>query len=49
VVGLAETIHPLPLVIPCQRSIGAGGGLHGFGAGEGLAIKTWSLQIESTN
>jgi len=46
-VGRAEATNPMPLVIPCHRVIGADGGLHGYGAGEGLATKAWLLELES--
>ncbi len=36
----------MPLVIPCHPVIGAHGGLHGYGAGEGLATKAWLLKLE---
>ncbi len=45
-VGRAEATNPMPLVIPCHRVIGADGGLHGYGAGEGLATKAWLLKLE---
>ena len=45
-VGRAEATNPLPLVIPCHRVVGADGGLHGYGAGEGLATKAWLLELE---
>jgi methylated-DNA-[protein]-cysteine S-methyltransferase len=48
-VGRAEATNPMPLVIPCHRVIGADGGLHGYGAGNGLATKAWLLQLESSN
>jgi methylated-DNA-[protein]-cysteine S-methyltransferase len=48
-VGRAEATNPMPLVIPCHRVIGADGGLHGYGAGEGLATKAWLLELESSN
>lgn len=47
-VGRAEATNPMPLVIPCHRVIGADGGLHGYGAGEGLKTKAWLLQLESS-
>jgi methylated-DNA-[protein]-cysteine S-methyltransferase len=46
-VGRAEATNPMPLVIPCHRVVGADGGLHGYGAGEGLATKAWLLELES--
>ena len=48
-VGRAEATNPMPLVIPCHRVIGADGGLHGYGAGEGLTTKAWLLELESSN
>jgi methylated-DNA-[protein]-cysteine S-methyltransferase len=47
-VGRAEATNPMPLVIPCHRVIGADGGLHGYGAGEGLKTKAWLLQLEGS-
>ena len=46
-VSRVETTNPMPLVIPGHRVIGADGGLHGNGAGEGLATKAWLLELES--
>ncbi len=48
-VGRAEATNPLPLIIPCHRVLGADGGLHGYGAGEGLPTKTWLLNLERTH
>ena len=45
-VGRAEATNPMPLVIPCHRVLGADGGLHGYGAGEGLGTKAWLLSHE---
>lgn len=45
-VGHAEATNPMPLVVPCHRVIGADGGLHGYGAGKGLATKAWLLELE---
>lgn len=46
-VGRAEATNPMPLVIPCHRVLGADGGLHGYGAAEGLATKAWLLRMEA--
>jgi methylated-DNA-[protein]-cysteine S-methyltransferase len=46
-VGRAEATNPMPLVLPCHRVLGSDGGLHGYGAGEGLATKAWLLELES--
>ena len=43
--GQAMAKNPLPLVIPCHRVIGSGGGLHGYGGG-GIAVKSWLLHLE---
>lgn len=45
-VGRAQATNPMPVVIPCHRVIGADGGLHGYGAGEGLDTKAWLLRLE---
>ncbi|HET8615382.1 MAG TPA: methylated-DNA--[protein]-cysteine S-methyltransferase [Actinomycetales bacterium] len=44
-VGLASNRNPVPIIVPCHRVIGAGGGLVGFGGG--LACKRWLLDHES--
>jgi methylated-DNA-[protein]-cysteine S-methyltransferase len=46
-VGRAQATNPMPLVIPCHRVLGADGGLHGYGAGEGFATKAWLLKLEA--
>lgn len=46
-VGRAEATNPMPLVIPCHRVIGADGGLHGYGSGEGVKTKAWLLELEN--
>lgn len=43
--GQAMAQNPLPLVIPCHRVIGSGGGLHGYGGG-GIAVKSQLLALE---
>src|SRR6185437_14116566 len=43
-VGAANGANPLPLVIPCHRIIGSGGGLHGYGGG--LDVKARLLELE---
>lgn len=45
-VGRAEATNPMVLVIPCHRVLGSDGSLHGYGAGEGLATKSWLLELE---
>jgi methylated-DNA-[protein]-cysteine S-methyltransferase len=48
-VGRAQATNPMPLVIPCHRVIGADGGLHGYGAGDGLETKAWLLRLEGAS
>ena len=45
-VGQALGRNPLPIVVPCHRVIGAGGGLTGFSAAGGIATKLRMLAIE---
>jgi methylated-DNA-[protein]-cysteine S-methyltransferase len=45
-VGRAEATNPMPVVIPCHRVVGSDGGLHGYGAGNGLETKDWLLKLE---
>jgi methylated-DNA-[protein]-cysteine S-methyltransferase len=45
-VGAALGRNPLPLVIPCHRVIGCNGGLGGFSAEQGVAMKRWLLDLE---
>ena len=43
-VGAANARNPLPIVLPCHRVIGKGGGLTGFGGG--LEVKEQLLELE---
>jgi len=43
-VGAANGANPIPVVVPCHRVIGSGGGLTGYGGG--LAIKEALLALE---
>jgi methylated-DNA-[protein]-cysteine S-methyltransferase len=43
-VGSANGRNPLPIVLPCHRVVGAGGGLGGFGGG--LDVKRALLDLE---
>jgi len=45
-VGRANGQNPLPIIVPCHRVIGAGGGLTGYGGG--LDIKAALLAVESS-
>jgi len=44
-VGVACNHNPLPIVVPCQRVVGAGNKLVGFGGG--LARKRFLLELEA--
>jgi methylated-DNA-[protein]-cysteine S-methyltransferase len=39
----------VPLVVPCHRVVAASGGLGGFSAPDGLAMKRRLLDLESVN
>ena len=43
-VGSANARNPLPIVLPCHRLIGTGGGLTGYGGG--LELKERLLRLE---
>ncbi len=45
--GMANGRNPLPIVIPCHRVVGAGGGLTGFAGG--IDIKLFLLKHEKEN
>jgi methylated-DNA-[protein]-cysteine S-methyltransferase len=45
-VGRAEATNPIPLVVPCHRIVGSGGGLHGYGGPGGIPTKIWLLNLE---
>jgi len=38
--------NPVPLVVPCHRVVGADGGLHGYSAAGGVALKRRLLDHE---
>jgi methylated-DNA-[protein]-cysteine S-methyltransferase len=42
----ALAANPLPLVVPCHRVVGAGGGLGGFSADGGVKVKRRLLELE---
>ena len=46
-VGRIMAQNRTPLIVPCHRVIGAGGGLGGFSARNGLAMKRRLLQLET--
>ncbi|MCP4714808.1 MAG: methylated-DNA--[protein]-cysteine S-methyltransferase [Deltaproteobacteria bacterium] len=45
-VGTALGRNPFPVVVPCHRVVPAGGGLGGFSAPGGVALKKKLLQLE---
>jgi len=45
-VGTALGRNPLPIIIPCHRVIRSDGGLGGFSAAEGIALKKKLLELE---
>jgi O-6-methylguanine DNA methyltransferase len=48
-VGRVNATNPIPLVIPCHRLVGAGGGLRGYGGAGGIKTKQWLLDLEREN
>jgi O-6-methylguanine DNA methyltransferase len=45
-VGNVMRTNPWPLVVPCHRVVGTGGGLGGYSAPSGLTMKQRLLQLE---
>jgi methylated-DNA-[protein]-cysteine S-methyltransferase len=45
-VGNANASNPIPIIIPCHRVIGTDRHLRGYNGPNGLATKTWLLQLE---
>jgi methylated-DNA-[protein]-cysteine S-methyltransferase len=43
-VGTVMNRNPVPIVLPCHRVVGSGGGLVGYGGG--LGRKEWLLRLE---
>jgi methylated-DNA-[protein]-cysteine S-methyltransferase len=48
-VGQVMATNRVPLVVPCHRVVAASGGLGGFSAPDGLAMKRRLLDLESAN
>ena len=46
-VGTVMSSNRFPIIIPCHRVVGAGGGLGGYSAPQGLSLKTRLLELES--
>jgi methylated-DNA-[protein]-cysteine S-methyltransferase len=47
-VGQALGRNPVPLVIPCHRVVGCNGSLGGFSAEQGVKLKQWLLDLETS-
>jgi methylated-DNA-[protein]-cysteine S-methyltransferase len=45
--GQAMARNRFPLLVPCHRVVGSDGGLHGFGGGVGLPMKSRLLNMEA--
>ena len=45
-VGTACGRNPIPIIIPCHRVVGAGGGMGGYSGDGGLATKRFLLELE---
>lgn len=45
-VGQANSVNPIPILIPCHRVVAAGG-LGGYSGGQGLDTKRWLLALET--
>lgn len=48
-VGRAMANNPIPMIIPCHRVLSAGGGLGGFSAHGGVALKLRMLSMEGAD
>lgn len=45
--GRACANNPVPLVVPCHRVVGSGGGLRGYSAANGIVTKRRLLDLEA--
>jgi len=45
-VGRVMAMNRFPIVLPCQRVVGRGGGMTGYSGGGGVATKEWLLRFE---
>ena len=48
-VGMACGRNPLPILVPCHRIVGAGGGLTGYSGGGGIETKRALLRLEGAH
>ena len=46
-VGTALARNPIPIVVPCHRVVPSCGRMGGFSAEQGVALKSWLLELES--
>lgn len=46
-VGQVMAMNRVPLIVPCHRVVASGGGLGGFSAPQGLAMKRRLLELEA--
>jgi len=46
-VGGVMSSNPIPILIPCHRVVGSGGGPGGFSAPRGIELKRWLLEREA--
>lgn len=45
-VGGVMARNPIPIIVPCHRVLASGGGLGGYSAGSGIALKRRLLRLE---
>jgi len=45
-VGTVMSSNRFPIIVPCHRVVGAGGGLGGYSAPQGLSLKSRLLELE---
>lgn len=48
-VGTVMSTNRFPIIIPCHRVVGSGGGLGGYSAPQGLSLKQRLLEMEAGN
>ena len=48
-VGMANSVNPIPIIVPCHRVIGSSGKLTGFASGLNAKEKLLNLEKESTS
>lgn len=48
-VGTTMSTNRFPIIIPCHRVVGSGGGIGGYSAPQGLSLKQCLLELEAGN